>query len=82
MVSNRGRLPDGVLGGFSVSLGCSTAKGTSCQPRLFNFNAAVKSAYSAKRLSRGLLGEGAPAPCTNLPRWHYPFKMCRDPRHT
>mgnify|MGYP004478022281 CR=1 FL=1 len=26
--------------------------------------------------------EGAPAPCTDLSRWHYPFKMCRDPRHT
>lgn len=20
--------------------------------------------------------------CVRLPRWHYPFKMCRDPRHT
>ena len=36
MVSNLNRLPDGVPGGFSVSLGCSTAKGTSCQPRLLS----------------------------------------------
>ena len=26
--------------------------------------------------------EGAPAPRTDLPLRHYPFKMCRDPRHT
>ena len=34
------------------------------------------------RLAREQGAEGAPAPCTDLPRWHYPFKMCRDPRHT
>ena len=33
-ISNLNRLPDGVPGGFSVSLGCSTAGGASHQPRL------------------------------------------------
>ena len=33
-ISNLNRLPDRVPGGFSVSLGCSTAGGASHQPRL------------------------------------------------
>ena len=36
--------------------------------RGYYFNAAVQNAYSSRRLSRGFFSEGAPAPCTELPK--------------
>ena len=43
---------------------------------------AVSATGGARKPNPSEGAEGAPAPCTDLPRWHYPFKMCRDPRHT
>ena len=65
MVSNFNRLPDEVPGGFPVSLGCSTAEVLRTS-RGYDFDNLVQNARLSRRLSRGLLGEGAPAPRTEF----------------
>ena len=50
-------LPDGVPGGFSVCLGCSTAEVLRTS-RGYYFNAAVQNAYLSRRRSRGWSGAG------------------------